>query len=160
MAVPQNYRLFHKRVLAQCDGSFWHFFSLNNYEHRRWGGGVVSPQKLSYETALSAFSRFYSNETLNFLSNLLAVLLKNNYFCQKITQALKLFFFLPLQIWYILLKYIRSGLPIKFYKFSNTFFFIYKMGFCTLSHAFIQRIYFVMQSTALSGLVSLIFFNH
>lgn len=126
MAVPQNYRLFHKRVLAQCDGSFWHFFPLIIMSTEGGVGGVVSPQKLSYETALSAFSRFYSNETLNFLSNLLAVLLKNNYFCQKITQALKLFFFfLPLQIWYILLKYIRSGLPIKFYKFSNTFFFLY-----------------------------------
>lgn len=36
MAVPQNYRLFHKRVLAYAMEVSGIFFPLNNYEHRRW----------------------------------------------------------------------------------------------------------------------------
>ena len=38
-AVSQNCRLFHKCALAQCDGSFWRFLPLHNYEHRRQGWG-------------------------------------------------------------------------------------------------------------------------
>ena len=42
VAAPQNYRLFHKCILAQCDGSFWHFIPLNNHSTEGDGGVGLS----------------------------------------------------------------------------------------------------------------------
>ena len=92
MAAPQNYRLFHKCILTQCDGSFWHFIPLNNHSTEGDGGVGLSGHgsfciKQHFLLVTSFIQMRLYVFSLKFTGSF-----SENIFCQKITQGFSLFF--------------------------------------------------------------------